>query len=158
MFLMALSLAAVEPPPRPMEVEVIRDAITDEIRAYATLREDGHRLVVSCEPGRYRGARISVHSRRWLARGGPIAGDRRVTYRFDDHPPARTLWDVEDRRARIEGRAWVDSFLGYLAQSERLVIRARDIENRRFDMSFRLAGVRPALEHALAACAAAPEA
>jgi hypothetical protein len=39
-----------------------------------------------------------------------------------------------------------------MMSAERLVIRARDIEDRRVDMTFRLADVRPAIEQALAAC------
>jgi hypothetical protein len=39
MFLMALALSAIEPPPRPMEVELVHDAINDNLRAYAIQRD-----------------------------------------------------------------------------------------------------------------------
>ena len=72
MFVIALSLAAVEAPPTPMSVEVVRDPITDQVRAYATARgEGGNRLVVSCDPAHYEGPRVSFHPRsrrEWLAR------------------------------------------------------------------------------------------
>jgi len=155
MFLMALALIATDPPPRPAAVEVVRDLITDEVRAYATVRDGGDRLVVSCAPGDYDGARVAFHSRRWLARGNLFTGERPVVYRFDNLPPRRMMWDVNDRRGLLTGNSRVAAFLSGLVGSERLVIRARDIENRRFDMVFRLVDVAPALRHALAACRSA---
>ena len=154
MFLMALTLMAVELPARPMDVEVVRDLITDEVRAYATIREGGDRLVVSCAPAEYGGAHVAFHSRRWLARGNMFTGGRPVTYRFDDLPPRRMMWDVNDRRGRLGGDR-AAAFLGDLATARQLVIRARDIENQEFDLVFRLEGVQPAVDHALTACAAA---
>lgn len=153
MLFMALALSAIEPPPRPMEVEVVRDPITDEIRAYATVREGGNRLVVSCAPADYDGPRITFHSRRWLARGNMFTGERRITYRFDDLPPVRWTWDVEHRRGRIGDDDKVNAFLRDLMTAERLVIRVRDIEYHVYDLTFRLVDVRPAVERALAACA-----
>jgi hypothetical protein len=154
MFLIALALAAVEPPPQPMEVEVVHDPITDLTRAYATLREAGSRLVVSCEPSQYSGPRISVHARRWLARGNLFTGERPIIYRFDNQRARRMMWDVDDRRALLTGQRRVRNFLAHLVQADRLVIRGRDIENNRYDLTFRLTEVRPAVEQALAACAA----
>ena len=153
MFLMALALSAVLPPPRPMSVEVIRDPITDNIRAYATLREAGNRLVVSCEPSKYDGPRITFHGRHWLARGNLFTAERPVIYRFDDQPPRRMMWDVRDRRGRLSDRGHVRSFLAGLTTARKLVIRTRDIEQHRFDLTFRLSAVRPAVEQALGACA-----
>jgi hypothetical protein len=157
MLLIALALVAMDPPARPMEVEVVRDAITDEVRAFATLRDDGNRLVVSCEPARFDGAQVTFHARRWLARGNVFTGERGVTFRFDSLPPQRSMWDVEDRRGRLSSRRRAESFLGHLMSAEQVVIRARDIEDRSFDMVFRLQDVRPAVEQALAACAAAAD-
>jgi len=154
MFLIALALAAVEPPPQPMEVEIVHDPITDLTRAYATLREEGSRLVVSCEPSQYSGPRVSIHARRWLSRGNLFTGERPVTYRFDNLRPRRMMWDVDDRRAMLTGSRRVRNFIAHLVQAEKLVIRTRDIENHRYDLTFRLAQVRPAVEQALAACAA----
>jgi hypothetical protein len=156
MFLIALALFAVDPPPRPMSVDVIRDPITDAIRAYAVVRERGDRLVVSCDPERFDGPRVSFHARRWLARGNLFSGARPVTYRFDEGPPRRMLWDVENRHATLSSRSRVAAFLADLVVAEKLVIRTRDIENHRYDLSFRLVDVRPAVEQALAACAGTP--
>jgi len=156
MFLMALTLAAVEPPPRPMEVEVIRDPITDQVRAFATVRAGRDRLVVSCDPARYRGARVSFHAAHWLARGNVFTGERPVVFRFDDLPPRRTMWDIDNRRGTLAGRARVNNFLANLVSADKLVIRTRDIERHRYDMTFRLIGVRPAIEQAFAACMGSP--
>jgi hypothetical protein len=154
MFLLALALAAVEPPPQPMTVEVVYDPITDRVRAYATARAEGSRVVVSCEPSRYEGARVSIHARRWLSRGSVINGNRPLTYRFDRNPARRMLWDVDDRRAQLTGRRRVRNFLIGMMRSNQVVIRTRDIENNRYDLTFPLVGARAAIEQALGACAA----
>lgn len=154
LFLIALAVGVADPPPRPMSVEVIRDAITDAVRAFATVRDGRNRLVVACDPSRYAGTRVSFHADRWLARGNLFTGERPVVYRFDDLPPRRMMWDVNDRRGLLTGRSEVAAFLAALAGADRLVIRTRDIENHRMDLVFRLEGVQPALEQALAACAA----
>lgn len=155
MMLVALALAALDTPVRPMDVEIVRDAITDQVRAFATIRDDGNRLVVSCEPAEHDGARVSFHARRWLARGNAFTGERPVVYRFDSLPPQRSMWDVEHRRGRLSGHRRAASFIGHLMNAEKLVIRARDIEENSFDLVFRLRDVRPAVEQALAACASA---
>lgn len=152
--LTAMAMTTSELPPQPMRVEIIADPITDRVRASATLREDGHRLVVSCDPSRYDGARIAVHSRRWLARGNVFSGNRPMTHRFDDLPPRRMMWDVQDRRGLLTRERRVDSFVEHLLASEKLVIRTYDIERHRFDMVFRLEQVRPAVEQVLQACEA----
>jgi hypothetical protein len=152
LFLMALALSVAEPPPRPMSVEVIRDPITDQVRAFATVRDHRHRLVVSCDPARYDGPRISFHADRWLSRGNLFTGERPAIYRFDDHPPRRMMWDVNNRRGLLTGRSRVAAFLDELMRAAKLVIRTRDIENHRLDLVFRLREVRPAVEQALAAC------
>ena len=71
---------------------------------------------------------------------------------------ARKISDHLTPQTRAYHEIWLDGervadFLGHLRSARRLVIRARDIENRRFDMVFRLDGVEPALDHALTACA-----
>ncbi len=154
MILLALMLAATPLPPQPPEVEVTRDPITDRIRASATLRQAGERLVVSCAPHDDDGPRVSFHSRRWLARGHFISGDRKITYRFDNHQPRRMLWDIEDRRAALTHDQRVAHFLGYLRGSRRLVIRARDVEKRRFHATFDLTGAATAVDQVLRVCAA----
>jgi hypothetical protein len=154
MFLMALTLSAIEPPARPMDFELVRDAITDHLRAYAIQRDHRNRLVVSCEPENHDGPRVTFHSERWLARGQLLSGNRPVTYRFDQSPPQRVLWDINDRRGILSSQRRVRSFLEYLMVSETLVIRTRDSEDHPFDITFRLVDVRPAVEQVLATCAA----
>ncbi len=153
MLLIALMLAASEPPPHPMTVEVVRDPITDAVRAHAIVRDDGNRLMVTCDPAEHDGPRISVHSRRWFGRGHLFSGNRPLIYRFDGQTPRRMMWDISGRRATLSRSSRVTDFLLGLESAERLVIRARDMENRRFDMIFRLKDVGPALGQALAACA-----
>ena len=153
MFLMALTLSAIEPPPRPMEVDLVRDAINDNLRAYAIQRDHRNRLVVSCEPDRYDGARVTFHSERWLARGNLLTGERPVIYRFDQGPARRMLWDVNDRRGTLSNHRRVQTFLQSLVTAEKLVIRARDSEDHPFDITFRLMDVRPAVEQVLRTCA-----
>lgn len=154
MFLLALTIMASDLPPRPMTVEVVRDPITDAVRAEAALRDDGNRLVVSCDPAEYDGPRVSIHSRRWLGGGNFLSGHGPIIYRFDGQRPRRMLWSIDDRRATLSRGRRVAAFLRDLQTAQRLVIRARDIENRRFDMVFRLKDVAPALGQALAACGA----
>ena len=156
MFSIALMLIAADLPAQPMTVEIARDPITDGVRASATVRSDGHRLVVSCEPGEYDGARIVFHARRWLAPGHLLSGDRPLTYRFDSQPPRRMMWDVEDRRATLAGRRRVAYFLQALQSAGQVVIRARDAEYRRFDAIFPLKDVQAAIAQVLAACGDQP--
>ena len=55
MFLIALALAAAEPPsppPRPMRVEVTRDTISDDLTATATLQDRGAKLHPDLRAGR----------------------------------------------------------------------------------------------------------
>ena len=152
MLLFALTLIASEPPPQPMTVEVVRDPITDVVRASAFVRDDGNRLVVACDPGEYDGPRVRVHSRRWFRRGHILTGHRPLIYRFDGGQPQRMMWDISGRRATLARGHRVAAFLRDLQTAQRLVIRGRDIENRRFDIIFRLKDVAPAVGQALAAC------
>jgi hypothetical protein len=152
MLLIALALAAIDPPPRPMTLEFERDSITDEISVKAELRDGPNRIEVTCDPADYRGIRVDLHTNRWLARGNMLTGERPLTYRFDDARPRRTMWDVSHRRARLEGRRRVLAFMRALAASRRLVVRTRDVEGRRYELAFRLVDTRPAVERTLEAC------
>ena len=153
MLAMALSIVATALPPQPMQVQVVRDRITDHVRAYATVRDDGNVLAVSCDTSGNDGARVSFHSRRFLRPGHFLyGGDRSVTYRFDNLPPRRMFWDIEQRRGLLTDRDDVADFLTGLANARQLVIRARDIENDRFDMVFQLRDAGPAIAATLAAC------
>lgn len=149
---MALALAATDLPPQPMSVEVIRDPITDHVRAYATIRERRDRLVVSCDSAERSQPQVEFHSERWLARGNIFSGHHPVTHRFDGRRPWRQLWDIEDRHGTLNGRRRISAFVANLMASEKLAIRTRDIENNRVDIRFRLVGVRPAIEQAMSAC------
>ena len=52
---------------------------------------------------------------------------------------------MRDRGARLAGRGRVACFLRGLIGAERLVFRTRDIEDHRFDLSFRIVGAQPAI-------------
>ena len=149
---MALAVAAADPPPQPASVEVIRDPITDHVRAYATVRARRNRLVVSCDSSDRDRPKVVFHSDRWLARGNLFSGFRPVTHRFDNQRPRRQMWHVEDRHATLTGERRTAAFLAHLAASEKLVIRTRDLERNRIDLTFPLIDVEAALEQAMSAC------
>jgi hypothetical protein len=153
---MALALAATDPPAEPMSVEVIRDPITDHVHAYATVRARRDRLVVSCDSDESGLPGLTFHSERWLARGNVFTGYRPVTWRFDTRRPRRQMWRVDNRHADLTGEARIASFLAFLMEADRLVIRTRDIENHRVDVTFRLIDVRPAVEQVMSACSGRP--
>ena len=152
MFLIAFAFAAVDPPPRPMTLEFERDSITDEISVKSELRDGPNRIEVTCDPAEYRGIRVDLHTNRWLARGNVFSGERPLIYRFDNARPRRTMWDIRQRRARLDGRKQVRAFLRALAGSERLVVRTRDVEGHRYELAFRLVETRPVIERTLEAC------
>lgn len=150
--LIALSLAALPVPARPMTAEISRDAITDRVSATATLRADRDRLVVGCDPSRVRRLWISVDAARWFWPGNAFNGSLPLTYRFDSQPARRMMWSVRDRRATLVGIDRVRRFINALAASERLVIRARDLEGAPFDIAFDIVDAAPAIATALEAC------
>lgn len=154
--LLAIAAAAgADPvlPPRPMEVEIGADPITDAVEAWATIRGPDGRLEVGCDRDRHEGIRVRLASRHWLA-SGAFRDGRPLISRFDLNPPGRSLWRIEGRTAVLARRRHIAPFLQWLATSERLVVRARDIEGRTVDMHFPLVGVRPALDRVLTACGA----
>lgn len=155
MFLIALALAAAEPPsppPRPMRVEVTRDTISDDLTATATLLDRGARLMLTCEPDDYEGVRVIFSSQHWLAGNSFFTGERPLLYRFDEEPPRRLIWIMRDRGARLSGRKRVTEFLRGLIVADHLLFRTRDVEDRPVDINFRLVGARPAVEQLLDAC------
>ena len=154
MLFLALALAEIEPPaPRPMTVEIVRDPITDQVAATATLRDAGQRLEVSCNPARYNGLRVSFSSMYWLARGNILTGERSITYRFDDGRPRRLYWQVQARSGHIgDNRNRARPFIQAMLSSERVVLRTRDVEEHSFDLTFRIVGARPAISQLLDAC------
>jgi len=153
---MALALAAIDPPAQPASVEVIRDPVTDHVRAYATIRSRRDRLVVSCDSDERAEPEVAFHADRWLARGNFFSGHRPITYRFDNRRPRRQMWHVEDRHATLTGRRRIAAFLSYLVASERLVIRTRDLERHRLDIVLPLRDVQPAIEQVMSACTGRP--
>lgn len=156
MLLTGLAIVALDWAFAPMRVEVHRDPITDRVTATAELLHDGHRLILSCEPARYRGIQVRLRSRRWFRHGGTLTGRRTLTYRFDDDTPRRTLWKVRDHDARLTGRRQVPAFIDWLTRSQRLVVRATDIEGTVFDMTFPLDGAGAAIAELRAACEGQP--
>ncbi|HST37228.1 MAG TPA: hypothetical protein VLK25_11435 [Allosphingosinicella sp.] len=155
MFLIALALAAAEPPsppPRPMRVEVTRDTISDDVNATATLQDGNAKLTLTCDPDDYRGVRVIFTSQHWLAGNSFFTGERPLLYRFDEEHPVRRIWIMRDRGARLSGRDRVTRFLRGLIDAERLLFRTRDIEDHPVDVTFRIVGARPAVEQLLGAC------
>jgi len=158
MLLTGLAMLALDVPGGPMQATVHRDPITDRVTASAELLNDGHRLVLSCEPARYRSMQVRLHSRHWFRHGRTLTGRRRLTFRFDDAAPRRTAWRVRDHDAQLAGRRQISAFIGWLMSSELLVVRATDIEGTAFDMYFPLAGVNEAVTELRAACEGQPAA
>lgn len=155
MFLIALALAAAEPPsppPRPMRVEVTRDTISDDVTVTATLQDGGAKLTLTCEPDDYEGVRVVFSSQHWLAGNSFFTGERPLLYRFDENRPVNWVWIMRDRGARLAGRGRVGDFLREFIDAERLLFRTRDIEDRPVDIAFRIVGARPAVEQLLEAC------
>jgi hypothetical protein len=155
MVLIALALAALEPAPPPaqsMEVEIARDAMSDQLRATATLRSTGERIVIRCRAPDWGDVHVEYHSRRWLARGQFLTGQTPVTYRFDGQRPVRKLWHVNDRTASFDDRGRTIRFLRALMGARRLVIRMRDIENHRFDTIFTIGDSAAAITRLLQTC------
>jgi len=154
MILIALALAALPPAPpaQPMEVEIARDPISDQLRATATLRGVGERIEIRCRAPDWGDVHVAYHSRRWLARGQFLTGQTQVTYRFDGQRPVRKLWHVRDRTASFDDRGRTIAFLRALMGARRLVIRTRDIENHRFDTVFSIGESSAAITQLLQTC------
>ena len=158
MLFVALALASqapqlqVEPlPPRPMTLEVVRDPITDMVRATASLYDQGRRLDVACAPN-YDEIRVSFSSSHWMVDNSILTGERPLIYRFNSQPPRRRIWIMRDRGARLSGSGRVGEFLEGLLGSEQLVFRSRDVEGRRLDLSFQITTAAPAISGLLDAC------
>lgn len=154
MVLIALALAALQPAaaPQPMEIVIERDPISDRLRATATLRSQGERIEIRCRAPDWGDVHVEYHSRRWLARGNFLTGQQPVTYRFDEQRPVRKLWHVNDRTASFDDRSRAIPFLRALMGSRRLVLRARDIENHRFDTVFTIGESGDAVARLLETC------
>ena len=154
MVLIALALAALPPPApaQPMEVAIVRDPISDQLRATATLRGAGERIEIRCRAPDWGDVHVEYHSRRWLARGQFLSGQTPVIYRFDAQRPVRKLWHVEARTASFDDRGRTIAFLRALMGARRLVLRMRDIENHRFDTVFAIGDSTTAITELLQTC------
>ena len=156
MVLIALALAALQapspPPARPLEIAIVRDPITDQLRATATLRGEGERIVIRCESPDWGDVSVEYHSRRWLARGNILTGQNPVIYRFDDQRRIRRMWHINDRTASFDDRGRLVAFLRGMMGARRLVIRTRDIENHRFDSIFTIGESTAAITQLLQTC------
>jgi hypothetical protein len=147
-----LILTPLELLPRPMYVEIERDPITDSVSAFAIARAHNGRLHIGCDPDRYRGIRVTFRSRNWLEEEKLFTGRRKMTYRFDDAVPVRARWDIKNDTAIL--RPWRDlpTFVSWVVNSRRLIIRSKDIESRERDLHFSLEGSRPAVDKMLEVC------
>jgi len=156
MVLIALALAAAQaataPPAPPLQLSIVRDPITDRLRATATLRSEGERIVIRCESPDWGDVSVEYHSRRWLARGNILTGQNPIIYRFDQQRRVRRLWYINDRTASFDDRGRLVSFLRAMMGARRLVIRARDIENHRFDAVFPIGESTSAITQLLQTC------
>ncbi len=151
MFLLALAVTVTPLPPTPMTMESFQDAITDRVSAQAVIREGDTRLSVGCEQAGGE-VKVTVFSNRWLVRGALFYGRRNFIYRFDQQRPERRLWVPDDRSASLVSKRRIVPFLRAMTESNALVIRMRDVEDRWFDTRFRLVGARPALAQLFEAC------
>lgn len=146
---MSLMLAALL---APMTAEVTHDAVTDRVRATATLRNGDYRLEVGCDPHEARQVWVRLVSNRWFRIGDPLDQGLFFTHRFDTRRPQRLKWRIDERRANLVGRSRVEPFVRWLTVSRNLVIRANGPEGRRYDINFEIEGARAALDTALTAC------
>jgi hypothetical protein len=143
--------AAQQPPPLPMTVEIERDPIDDSVRAFAIARTRDARLSVGCNPRRYRGVRVMLAGSAWLS-SSFVSGRRAIHYRFGDAPARRTRWQTRRGVASLRPEPRVLSFLQWMAASDRLAVRTRDVEGRELNLIFPLQGGRAAIDRMLAAC------
>lgn len=149
---MALALAALLAGGEPMTTEVTYDAITDQVRAVATLRAGDYRLEVGCTPYEVRRVWVRLVSNRWFRAGNAFNHHIAFAHRFDDERPRRMMWRVDERSALLVGRDRVDPFIRWLLASDRLIVRAPGPERRRHDLVFEIEGAREAIGRALQAC------
>lgn len=147
-------LTPLAPIERPMLVEIERDPITDSISAFAVARSSDGRLSIGCDPDRYRGLRVTVHSQAWFAGENLFTGRRAMPFRFDRGAAVNGRWDIEEDAAILRPRAQVAAFINAVPPSGRVTIRTRDIENREKDLVFSTLGGRSAVQQMLRACAA----
>jgi hypothetical protein len=148
----ALALAALFAAGEPITSDVSYDAITDQVRAVATLRAGDHRLEIGCTPYEVRRVWARLTSNRWFRPGNALTGNIAFTTRFDDERARRLGWSVRERTALLVGRGRVRTFVIKLMNARRLVIRVPGPEDRRYDIVFEIEGAAEAINRALDAC------
>lgn len=153
-FPQSLEEAAFDPIPRPMEVEMKRDKISDAVQASAVARTWNGRLEIGCDQARYKGIRITVSGRDWLRGENVITKRLLLLHRFDRAAPQRASWITRDRTAYLHPRGHVLPFLSWVVSSNRLVVRTEDIEDRKSDLVFPLIGAKNAINQVLYTCGA----
>lgn len=137
----------------PVALEVTRDRLDDRISAFATIRGDQAILAIGCDPRKYRGVRVTLRSRYWLAPENLITGARSFPYRFDRRQARRGRWATQGRTGWIKSRNAALNFIYNARTSREVVVRAVDVEGRHLDLVFPLAGAHATINRALAICA-----
>jgi len=156
MLTLALAAAALQPATAPA-IEVRRDPMTDRVSAMAVIRSPEGRLEIGCDPTRYFGTRLTVHSTRaWFAREEFVSRSRRFQFRFDRARPVRVRWETERRTAWVDSLRTTDLMIRRAQTASRLAIRGKDVEGRRVDLSFNLAGAWPEIERVYNICRGVP--
>jgi hypothetical protein len=156
------SLAALQPVPEPVEpplpppgrttLEISSDPIDDSVRAFVVYRAGEARLTVGCNRDRFDGVRVRLSDSGWFS--PRFLFTRRVRYRFDSAPARSGLWRTGDGGVHLDGGSQSRSFVRWLAASQRVALRARDVEDRRREFVFATGGSRPLIEQMLDACGA----
>ncbi len=156
MLTLALAMtAAFQTMDDPVALEVTRDRINDRVSAFATIRGERGMLAIGCEPREYEGVRVTLRSRYQLARENILTGARSFRVRFDGAPARLTLWNISGRQGWMRTRSATRDFLLRSRSAREVVVRAIDVEGRRLDLVFPLAGAHGTINQAIAICSGA---
>jgi hypothetical protein len=154
MWIFALGLAAaLQTMDDPVALEVTRDRISDRVSAFATIRGDRGMLAIGCEPRNYRGVRVTLRSRYFLARENVVTGARSFPIRFDRDPARPGRWTTTGRQGWLRGGTATRAFIARARGAREVAVRAVDVEGRELDLVFPLAGAQGTINQALAICA-----
>lgn len=152
---LAVAAATLQVMDDPVGLEVTRDRITDRVSAFATIRGERGMLAIGCEPRDFAGIRVTLRSRYYLARENVITGTRSFPIRFDRQPARRAGWQTSGRQGWIKSRSATRAFIARARGTGEVVVRAIDVEGRRLDLVFPLAGAHGTINQALAICSGA---
>lgn len=156
MWTLALALAAaLQTVDGPVALEVTRDRIDDRVSAFATVRGDRAMLAIGCAPRDYDGVRVTLRSRYWLARENVVTGARSFPVRFDRGRARPARWTTTGRQGWLRSRSATRAFLAHVRGAREVAVGAVDVEGRRLDLVFPLAGAQGAINQALAYCSGA---